>query len=112
MTDKKPKTDLTQFIGISISALVKEGYTTSQTRNIVCADLIENALQVARKEDSTYDYYGLKPLFIALKYIFDNEIAIKQNDIDIPQIAQNVKTLEFISEYLDKRIRTIKEDRQ
>jgi hypothetical protein len=101
----QPKTDLTMFLGASITALLKEGYTSSQVKNIVSANLVEEAMKISLTDDGTeYDYHGLKPIFVAINFILKREISKKENDIDVPQIAADVHKLKLITDYLSGRI--------
>jgi hypothetical protein len=106
--EKTPqKTDLTMFLGASITALLKEGYTASQVKNIISADLVEEAMRVSLDDNNEYDYHGLKPIFIAMSFIFKREIEKKKNDIEVPQIAADIQKLKLITEYIDSRIEKI-----
>ena len=59
--------ELLAYIGQDINALLKVGYSPSQVKHLVSSNLIECVMKtVALKQDNQYDYYALKPLFIAL----------------------------------------------
>lgn len=105
--------ELLAYIGQDINALLKVGYSPSQVKHLVSSNLIECVMKtVALKQDNQYDYYALKPLFIALKYIVDMEISKEAAEeySYLPQIQADIAELERISRYLDKKISLIKEE--
>ena len=105
--------ELLAYIGQDINALLKVGYSPSQVKHLVSSNLIECVMKtVALKQDNQYDYYALKPLLIALKYIVDMEISKEAAEeySYLPQIQADIAELERISRYLDKKISLIKEE--
>ena len=100
---------------MEINALLAQGYSSSQTKHLVSAQLVECIMKtVAVKEKDEYDLYALKPLLVAVKYIVDREIAKEQEEefAALPQIQKDIRELSQISGYLDKKINLIKEDNQ
>ena len=80
--------ELLSYIGFEISALLRQGYSPSQTKHLVSSQLVECIMKtVAIKTDGEYDFYAIKPLFIALKYLIDNEIIKEQADKALEAIA-------------------------
>lgn len=105
--------ELLAYIGFEISALLRQGYSPSQTKHLVSSQLVECIMKtVAIKPDGEYDFYAIKPLFIALKYLIDNEIIKEKADSFsyLPQIQADIAELTRISQYLDKKINLIKEE--
>ena len=112
--DSFQNNELLAYIGMEINALLAQGYSSSQTKHLISAQLIEYIMKtVAVKEKEEYDLYALKPLLIAVKYIVDREIAKEQEEeySALPQIQKDIRELSQISEYLDKKISLIKEDK-
>lgn len=104
------QSSLTAFIGVNIAALLKEGYSATEAKHLVVGDLLEEAMKVAQKNDSDYDNYALKPLFVALKYLLEREVTDKTKYAYVPEIATDISNLQNIINYLDNRIeRTVKE---
>lgn len=105
--------ELIAYIGQEIKSLLKVGYSPSQVKHLVSSNLIECIMKtVALKQDNQYEYYALKPLFIALKYLVDMEISKEAAEeySYLPQIQADIAELERISRYLDKKISLIKEE--
>lgn len=107
--------ELLAYIGQEINSLLKVGYSPSQVKHLVSSNLVECIMKtVALKQDNRYDYYALKPLFVALKYIVDMDIekeAAEEYNY-LPQIQSDIAELKRISRYLDKKISLIKEDEE
>ena len=108
--DNFQNNELLAYIGMEINALLAQGYSSSQTKHLVSAQLVECIMKtVAVKEKDEYDLYALKPLLVAVKYIVDREIAKEQEEefAALPQIQKDIRELKQISGYLDKKINLI-----
>ena len=73
--------ELTAYIGMEINALLKEGYSSSKTKHLVTAQLVEMIMNtVAVTEGGVLDLYAVKPMLVAVKYIVDLEISKEKED--------------------------------
>lgn len=104
---------LSAYLGMSIDSLVKQGNSPSKIKNLVNSLLIEEAIKLTSDDESkSIDYYGIKPLFVAIKFILDNELSklMEVPDEDrLPAMNEEIYRLEFITEYLESRIQGCKE---
>ena len=104
---------LSAYIGMSIDSLIKQGHSPSKVRYLVNTLLIEEAMKLVEEDKSKpMDYYGIKPLFVAVKYVFDTEISKLQDipeDYRFSDINEEIKRLNFILDYLESRIKNCKE---
>lgn len=108
--NKKAQTELTSVIGLQINYLSKQGYNPQQVKHIIIANMLEEAMDLALdKDNQTYDYYALKPLFVAINSILKQELAKKSVDAYIPQVAQDMQKVSEITHYLDTRIERMTE---
>lgn len=104
---------LSAYLGMSIDSLVKQGNSPSKVRYLVNTLLVEEAMKLVEEDKSKpMDYYGVKPLFVAIKYIFDTELSKLQDipdDSRFSDMDEEIHRLEFISDYLESRIKICKE---
>ena len=110
----KANNELTAYIGMEVNALLTEGYLPSKTKHLVCAQLIDMIMNtVAVKDGGGLDFYALKPVFVAVKYVVDLELSKEKEDeySALPELAADIRELERLSDYLDKKIKLIKEER-
>lgn len=107
-SSKQLNGELNAYTGLAIQALTKEGYSSSQIKHLISGSMIEYIMTtIAVDNDNGYDYYALKPMLVALKFIFDRELQLKQEDAYIPQIQADMQMLKQLSDYLEKRIEVI-----
>lgn len=100
--------ELNAYIGGKIEALVKMGYNPSQVKHLIVASMLDYIFDtLAVKEDNTYDYYALKPLFVSFKFLIDTELETKIEDAYLPQIQADMRKLTDISDYIEHRIKSI-----
>lgn len=104
---------LSTYLGMSIDSLVKQGNSPSKVRYLVNTLLVEEAIKLVEGDKSEpIDYYGIKPLFVGVKYIFDGELSKLQDipeDYRFSDVDEEIKRLKFISDYLESRIKNCKE---
>ena len=104
---------LSAYLGMSIDSLVRQGNSPSKVKYLVNTLLIEEAMKLVEEDKSKpMDYFAVKPLFVAMKYIFDTELSKLQdvpNDYRFSDMDEEIKRLKFISDYLESRIKTCKE---
>lgn len=98
------------YIGICADALTSAGYSSSDARSIIATKLLEEVMNLSIKEDKTYDYKTLLPLFKTFQHIFMKEKSIKTVDAYAPQVANDISKLDFIINYLDSRIKAIEKN--
>lgn len=106
---------MVNFIGalLNASKLPAKG-----ARQDVSAILIEESLKLAKDENNVYDFYVLKPLLRANKFIFENHIREIDNDAkSLPKelreqlilrremYKQVVDTMDYILTALEKNIK-------
>lgn len=104
--------ELIAYIGMEINALLKEGYSSSKTKHLVTAQLVEMIMNtVAVTEGGVLDLYAVKPMLVAVKYIVDLEIRKEKEDefSALPALAKDIEELSRLSGYLDRKIRLINE---
>lgn len=111
--DSFQNNELLAYVGMEISALLAQGYSSSQTKHLVSAQMTECIMKtIAIKEDGEYDLYALKPLLVAVKYIVDREIDKEETEDynygGLPQIQKDIRKLRQISGYLDQKIKAIR----
>lgn len=101
--------ELTAYVGLVAQGLMKSGYSPSDSKHIVTASMVSYIMEnLVPNEDGSFDYHVLKPLLVAMKFVFDKELELKQADAYIPQVQADMAKLKLISEYLGKRIGLIK----
>ena len=98
------------YIGICADALTRAGYSPSDSKSIISTKLLEEAMTLSIKEDGSYDYKTLLPIFKTLKHIFLKEKSVKINDAYAPQIANDISKMDFVINYLDSRINAIEKN--
>ena len=104
--------ELLSYVGMEIESLFEQGYSPSQTKHLVSSQLMELIMKtVAVKENKQYDYYALKPMFIAFKYLVDIEYDQKKEFEYLPQVQSDLSNLKNISNYLEHRINVIEESK-
>lgn len=104
--------ELLSYVGVEIDSLLKQGYSPSQTKHLVSSQLLELVMKtVAVKNDNEYDYYALKPMFVAFKYLIDMEYNQKKEFSYLPEVQADLANLKNISNYLEHRISVIQESK-
>jgi len=106
---------MVNFIGALLNA---SKIPPKGARQDVSAILIEEALKLAKDENNVYDFYVLKPLLRANKFIFENHI--RQIDEDIKTLPKDIReqlilrremykqvvdTMDFLLTSLEKNIK-------
>ena len=96
--------ELTAYIGMEINALLKEGYSSSKTKHLVTAQLVEMIMNtVAVTDGGGLDLYAVKPMLVAVKYIVDLEISKEKEQLE-QQLLDKMERWEYLEE-LAERIR-------
>ena len=90
----------TSFIGVSVQALMKEGYTPKEAKTLVGAQLMEEYMRLAINEDDSYDYDVLSILLQSVNHVFKIEKQRMQKDAYIPAVLQRGPVLEALSNRL------------
>ena len=102
--------ELLAYLGMEITALTRQGYTSRQTKHIIVGQLMSAIIEtIAVTDDNQLDLYALMPLFVSFKFLVDEEIKRKEPDSYIPLIKQDIERLKGISEYIGHRIDIIKQ---
>lgn len=106
---------MVNFIGALLNA---SKIPPKGARQDVSAILIEEALNLAKDETGIYDFYVLKPLLRANKYVFENHI--RQIDEDVKTLPKEIReqliskrnmykqvvdTMDYLLTALDKNIK-------
>ena len=114
MTNSKDNIDVgnifANFIGVAISALVKEGYTPQQVKHIITASLANEISKYSMDDSGKIDQYAAKPLYRATVYCLENEKKFMQEDAYMEPVRDQIAITDMIIKYLNNKIALLKED--
>lgn len=105
--DKKANIELTTFVGLYATSLVKAGYEASEAKRMVSQDLINEALILCDDNNGSYDYYALQSMFLSVAYILKREVSRMSSDISIPQVKKEIDKINSVVNYLENRVKNI-----
>lgn len=90
---------MVNFIGALLNA---SKIPPKGARQDVSAILIEEALKLAKDETNVYDFYVLKPLLRANKFIFENHI--RQIDEDAKTLPKDIREQLILRKEMYKQV--------
>lgn len=96
------------FIGVYVQALLREGYSQKEAKTIIGTQLMGEYMRLAINEDDTYDYDVLSVLLKSVDHVFKIEKQRMQKDAYIQVVADEMRRLEVICNYLDERLKNKK----
>lgn len=110
--EQKANLELSTFIGLYATSLVKSGYEPSEAKRMVSQNLINEALILCDDNNGSYDYYALQSLFLSVSYVLKRELNKMQADSSIPQIKKEIDKINAVVAYLENRVKIINEKRK
>jgi len=107
MQNLKESGILDQFIGAIIDSLAQQGYKPREVNHLVAALLIETTQDVAKKEDGSYDFYVLKPLFRFFIAMYQEENKRLVEESYLPKIREKMQQNDQIIRFFEEELRTV-----
>jgi hypothetical protein len=98
---------LTNFIGAILDSLANQGYKPAEASHLTAALLIETVQDVAKKDDGTYDFYVLKPLFRFFISLYQNENKRLVEESYLPKIREKMQKNDQIISFFEEELRTV-----
>lgn len=109
--NEQGNTELSNFIGIYIDSLLKEGYPAETVKNMMVNTLMREVLAVsAEKEDNAYNQYALIPLYLSVSFLLRADVSKmiqSMGNKQIPQISSEITKLNHIISYFEKRVENL-----
>jgi len=99
------QSELSNFIGIYIEALLKQGYKPLEIRKLIITSLLKEIENLSLDEGVRYNYSTLEPLFIFINNVLTNEIKSKQEHAYVPQIAEDISKTDAVIKYFSNKIK-------
>lgn len=101
---------LTNFLGAITDALVKEGYSPSDTKHLIVAALLEIVEDMAKKPGGGHDFYIVKPVFRFLVNLYQEENRLLQEEAYLPQIQKTMQDNDMMIQYFLSQIQAVEQN--
>lgn len=103
-------TELTTFIGIFVTSLIKQGYPPAEVKRMIIQSLVTEIINLCddNNDESAYNDYALQHYYIGINYLLNKNIEKMMPEKDIPQVSKEIEKLKFITKYFDHKIEVAK----